>query len=337
MRREHRRRRSPTARRARSMRQSSGPRRSEADEEERRRARPEVRDGIDRRLKRRLPGRRQTPSAAQTGSPACSRRCRRGFDARRRRPARRRWRRQAEIPPTETAGSWCGRAAAGGTPRAASGSGASHGVARTSGVVIATAAVASANSTIRVDRLATRLPEPRSRATIDRPITLRMSTLRKLLSAPQPRSWDCSRKRKPSAKISQPAPARRAAAPADDRPRGAPWTPPPSTMARPARNRNSGDARPAMKTQRVVAARVRSAARVHASVTCAQTMTTTATPRSQSRYRSRVPTLTRSDRQGTTSKVVANRCPAAASATPSSTCRARAQSRARRRLAGTSP
>ena len=83
-------------------------------------------------------------------------------------------------------------------------------------------------------------------AIIATPMTLRMSTFRKLLSAPQPSSCDCSRKRNASAKTCRPrlrASAAAAACPTliarDDAA---------IAIVRPARNRNSGAARPATNT-----------------------------------------------------------------------------------------
>ena len=89
----------------------------------------------------------------------------------------------------------------------ASGNAASASHSRTSGVVIATAAVARAKSAMRATRFDDR-PHSSAAASIVTPITFRMSTFKKLTSGPQPSSCDCSRKRNASAKICS---ARRAA------------------------------------------------------------------------------------------------------------------------------
>ena len=158
---------------------------------------------------------------------------------------------------------------------------------RTSGVPIVTTTAAAANSHIR----AARDSEARhnsAAATMARPMTLRMSTLRKLLKAPQPSNCDCSRNRNARASTWAPRVSARRAASA--------W-PMAGACSRaeveriadaidsdsPARNRNNGAARPATNTVTMYGKSCRSDSCVQASVTCAMTMTITATPRSQSR------------------------------------------------------
>ena len=115
-----------------------------------------------------------------------------------------------------------------------------------SGVVIATAAVAIANSSDADGMRFADSPQMIAAAIIEMPMTLRMSTFRKLMSAPQPSSCDCSRKRNASAKTCRPR--RRASAAAAAWPTLAARDEAAIEIVRPARNRNSGAAMPAMKT-----------------------------------------------------------------------------------------
>ena len=151
---------------------------------------------------------------------------------------------------------------------------------RISGVPMVTTIVATANSPTRTTR-DSEARQSSAAAIIARPMMLRMSTFRKLLNAPHPSTCDCSRNRNASARTWTPRfSARRAASrwPMDaERSEAA------IDSDRPARNRNSGAAKPATNTVIMYGTPWRSVSRVHASVTCAMTITITATPRSQSR------------------------------------------------------
>ena len=117
--------------------------------------------------------------------------------------ARRRWRRRAESRPTETTRSWCARPADGCRPRSHPAASRAIPPLSPAAWLIARAAVAIAKSAMRMARCDDRLHRIAA-ASIARPITLRMSTLRRLTSGPQPSSCACSLKRNASAKICSP-------------------------------------------------------------------------------------------------------------------------------------
>ena len=147
------------------------------------------------------------------------------------------------------------------------------------GVIIAIATVAAIKMTARHNL---RPPGPHSSAaaSIDRPMTLRMSTLSEDWSDPPPSNADCRRKRNASRRSARPgAPVPAAvcvAPPAAPRPAA-------SAIATPARTGRSE--RQSRRRRWPICRRCgRDRRRVHESSVCASIMISTATPRSQSRY-----------------------------------------------------
>ena len=163
-----------------------------------------------------------------------------------------------------------------------SGSTASRPALRTTGVSMAAAAAAAASSSARGRPWRARA-QSAAAATIDTPMTLRMSTLRIVCSPPPLMSHACIRNSNASPRICQPRRRARATASASVRPARI-LAPAASASDTPARKRKIGA--PPIPPTNVIhwcAVRSRPAADVHASMTCPWIMTTTPAPRSQSR------------------------------------------------------
>jgi hypothetical protein len=164
--------------------------------------------------------------------------------------------------------------------RSGSGIHASAGDVQTTGATTAAINVTTPNNQARLvaDAVACHNQAP---ATIESPITFRMSTVSSVIGAPWPSTSACTRKRNARAKICHPR--RQSRRPAAATPAFLACASAASAIDTPATKRKSGAPRPAMKLIVQKAGPCRSVSNVHESETCPSTMVSTARPRTQSR------------------------------------------------------